>query len=418
MVIHTVEDGDTVYSISKQYGIPESRLVIDNALSPERKLIPGQTLVVSMPTRTDIVRGGDSIGSIAERNEISVLSLLQNNPTISASELKPSQTLNIMYDKSASKSILVHAYTGTAADSSIAKRLPYISVLAVQNATRMQEGKVIPTGNRAALLNEAKKYRVLPLLCIDGTDEYGKYGENTISQIISSPKISERFIQSAVDTAIIGGYGGIEIILPTAPGGDAYRFAELLLAMQGICEERGLHLASPWLPFFDIKPQTLENQINTVDLIPIWNFMYDDENTAAPAAPYTKAVELLGLNFIKKHASKLLLGIPTFGIDYTKSANGYRKQVVSVGDALLKATAPTLSAKFDDGSRTPYVDYTEDEHRFPVAHILRYEDARSYFEKFCLVDKFELGGVSIYSLENDAPILWQILNQRYEIAKY
>ena len=36
MIIHIVEAGDTVYSISKQYGIPASRLVIDNALIPER----------------------------------------------------------------------------------------------------------------------------------------------------------------------------------------------------------------------------------------------------------------------------------------------------------------------------------------------------------------------------------------------
>ena len=95
---------------------------------------------MSKPTRTDVVRGGDSIGSVAERNEISVLSLLQNNPTLSASELTPSQTLNIRYDKSESKPILVHAYTGAASDADIAKRLPYISLLSVQNAARLQNG--------------------------------------------------------------------------------------------------------------------------------------------------------------------------------------------------------------------------------------------------------------------------------------
>ena len=418
MIIHTVEDGDTVYSISKQYGIPESRLVIDNALIPERKLIPGQALLVSKPTRTDVVRGGDSIGSVAERNEISVLSLLQNNPMLSASELTPSQTLNIRYDKSESKPILVHAYTGAASDADIAKRLPYISMLSVQNAARLQNGEVTPMGNRAPLLAAAKKYRVLPFLCIESTDEYGRYGENAVSQILSSPDNTERFIQSAVNTAKSGGYGGVEVVLPPASGGDAYRFAELLLALEGVCEEQGLRLASPWMPFADIAPHILENQIDTADLTPIWSYLWDDEKSAAPAAPYAKTEALLGADFVPKHAAKLLLGIPTFGIDYTKSANGYRKRIVGAGDALLKANAPTLSAKFDDESRTPYVVYTEDEHRFPVEHILRYEDARSYFEKLGLVDKFGLGGVSVQSLEHDAPVFWQMLNQRYEIAKY
>ena len=418
MIIHTVEDGDTIYSISKQYSVPESRIVVDNALIPEKKLVPGQALIICKPTRVDTVRGGDNIDSVAARNEISVLSLLQNNPILSASELTPSQTLNIEYEKPKGKQMIVHAYTGAAPNEAIEKRLPYISLLSVQNAAKMQNGEISPLGNTSPLLTLAKQYRVLPVLCIESTDEYGRYNADFASRILSSPEATERFIQSAVSTAKAGGYGGVEIVMPPKDGGDDYRFAELLLAMQGICEEQGLILLSPWLPFAAGGPKQIENRIDTSDLTPIWSYVWDDEKSASPAAPYANLEALLGAEFLPKYANKLLLGIPTFGIDYVRSAGGYRKRVVSAGDGPQAASMPTLSASYDSESRTPYITYTEGERRFPTEHILRYEDARSYFEKLDLVDKFALGGVSVQSLEYDAPVFWQLLNQRWEVAKF
>ena len=36
MIIHTVSPSDTFYSIARQYGIPESRILTDNFLDPEK----------------------------------------------------------------------------------------------------------------------------------------------------------------------------------------------------------------------------------------------------------------------------------------------------------------------------------------------------------------------------------------------
>lgn len=114
MIIHTVSPSDTFYSIARQYGIPESRILTDNFLDPEKKLIPGQTLIISKPCKTCIVRGGDTLQSIAQKNSVSVLSLMQNNPQASGNTLTPSQTLNIEYDRTGAPQIIVHAYSGNA----------------------------------------------------------------------------------------------------------------------------------------------------------------------------------------------------------------------------------------------------------------------------------------------------------------
>ena len=114
MKIHTVERGESIRSVAELYGVPESRILFDNELDPHHRLYPGQTLIIGEPTRTDSVRGGDTLERIAKRNDTDVLTLLQNNPHLAAAGLVPSQPLNIAYDRKNSRCIPVHAYSDTA----------------------------------------------------------------------------------------------------------------------------------------------------------------------------------------------------------------------------------------------------------------------------------------------------------------
>ena len=159
MIIHTVTPSDTIYSISKQYGIPETRIITDNFLDPTKKLVQGQTLIISRPCKTCSVRGGDTLDSIAKENNTSVLSILQNNPHLNKNQLRPSQTLNLSYDRTNAHQIIVLAYTGDASMQMIEKYLPYISVLVLQNASRIDNGKVSLLQNTAPMVALAKKYR-------------------------------------------------------------------------------------------------------------------------------------------------------------------------------------------------------------------------------------------------------------------
>ncbi len=60
MQIHTVQPGDSIYSIAQEYNVPPSRIITDNTLESVTGLVVGQDLVILFPTVTHTVRTGDT----------------------------------------------------------------------------------------------------------------------------------------------------------------------------------------------------------------------------------------------------------------------------------------------------------------------------------------------------------------------
>lgn len=417
MKIHTVERGESIRSVAELYGVPESRILFDNELDPHRRLYPGQTLIIGEPTCTDSVRGGDTLERIAKRNDTDLLTMLQNNPHLAAAGLLPSQPLNIAYDRKENRCIPVHAYSGTAEETILRKRLPLVSVLSVQNAALLQSGRVqlLECAPRLAAL--AREYRTLPILCIEATDAYGRHDTGAAVQILSSPNLTERFIRSTLEAVKAGGFAGAELLIMPVPAGDGGRLTELLLALAGRFEECGLYLLAPWLPNLPQTDSMVKNRMDIADFVPIRNYLFDDGKSASPAAPLDRIEAALAADFVPKYAKKLLLGIPSFGIDYTQAAAGYRKRAVPA-EQICRTLAAPPDVHFDETTQTPFAVYTEDAYHCPVGHKLCYEDARSLAAKLAVVEKNGLCGISICSLAYDTPVLWQLLNQTYKVAKY
>ena len=413
MIIHIVTSGDTIYSISKEYSIPATRIITDNFLDPTEKLVPGQTLIISRPCQTCFVRGGDTLDSIAKRNHVSVLSILQNNPRLIEEKLRPSQSINLGYSKENTRQIIIAAYSGSASLSEIEKYLPYISVLTVQNVVKIEKGNVSLLLNTDAIVSLIKKYRALPILSLDCVSERGMWNGECVSNLLASPTYTENFIQNAVKVAKSNGFMGLELSMAGIATKDAYKFADMLLALDGLCKENELICTSPLFPVDGINPSE-ENVADIASLVPLWSYIWDDTTSAAPAAPYDRIAETLKDPNVRKYKEKILLGLPTFGIAYAGVGNRYQKQPIHASSGIILTQKNHVSAEFNERTRTPYVQYENNGER----HIVHYEDARSISEKLDLVDRLGLGGVNIMSLEYDSPVLWQILNQRYSIQKY
>lgn len=417
MIIHTVAKGDTIYSISKQYSIPESRIITDNFLNPTKTLAVGQTLIISRPSKIFSVRGGDTLASVAEKNGVSVLSLLQNNPHILSSGLFPSQTLNIKYDKDSLESIIVSAYTGSASRSSIESKLPYISMLHIQNAAYIHDGEINVLKNTEPIVSLAKQYKALPILSLDCTNESGKFNSEYLLAASNSPVSAEKFINSALNAIKSYGFSGIEIQMCSHDNSDRYRIYEMILALSGIIKEHGYLFFVPFLPEID-NADTAEVFGDIADFVPLWNYIWDDEANDSPASPINKITDALDEAAAINLTSKALLGIPTFGVEYSHSANINSKRITDASEGLRVTQNHHVSSEFDETAKTPFVRYSDRMRSGGIIKTLHYEDARSFSDKLDLINAYGLRGVNVMSLDYDAPVFWQILNQRFRIAKY
>ncbi len=99
MLIHTVVQGDTVFSIARKYAVSPVKIIENNGLSYPDHLIPGQKILILTPTRTYIVRGGDTVSKVCRRFGIKKQTLLSNNPALHGRQtLHAGTELVIRYD--------------------------------------------------------------------------------------------------------------------------------------------------------------------------------------------------------------------------------------------------------------------------------------------------------------------------------
>ncbi|MGF1504093.1 MAG: LysM peptidoglycan-binding domain-containing protein [Anaerolineae bacterium] len=99
--VHVVQAGDTLFSISQQYGVPVEALVATNGLASSAQIFTGQRLSVSAqgaaapvdPTRTHTVQAGETLFSIGQRYGVAVDALVRTNNLLSASSIYAGQVL-------------------------------------------------------------------------------------------------------------------------------------------------------------------------------------------------------------------------------------------------------------------------------------------------------------------------------------
>lgn len=65
MQIHVVQAGQTLYRLSRAYGVPIDDIASANELSPSQTLVIGQALVIPIVGRYYDVASGDTLASIA-----------------------------------------------------------------------------------------------------------------------------------------------------------------------------------------------------------------------------------------------------------------------------------------------------------------------------------------------------------------
>lgn len=130
---HVVAKGETLYSISRKYGITVAELCTENKITQSQVLKVGQKLVIpakALPTTESyIVAKGDTFYGIARRHNMTVDELLSLNKLKNSDTLKVGQVLKVPASTTTIANTIVstptieisdpRSYTGKKGDSSL-----------------------------------------------------------------------------------------------------------------------------------------------------------------------------------------------------------------------------------------------------------------------------------------------------------
>ena len=146
-ISHIVEKGDTLYSLSKKYGVSVDDLRSANAISGS-DLYAGQKLIIPakkndkrVTYESYTVKAGDTLYSIAKRSEITVDELRRLNLLDSSAVLKIGQNLKVPAQSGAAVQSDSAAQNAGASSSGIALSVPDTSSSARDNLSLIGSDK-------------------------------------------------------------------------------------------------------------------------------------------------------------------------------------------------------------------------------------------------------------------------------------
>lgn len=431
MTIHTVANGESVYSISRQYGVPVSRIITDNMLTNPGRLVVGQDLVILYPTQTHTVLGGESLAGIAAMYNTDIQTLYRNNPQLNGlPQIFPGQVLNISYETPPLGEILTNGYAYPFIDREVLRRtLPYLTYLSIFSYGIRPNGTLFPpVGGDEELIAIAREYGTAPLLVLTSLTEQGTFSSQLAREIIGSPVLSERVIEDIARIVTEKGYGGVDVDFEYIPGELAGDYADFVRRIND-------RLGDEYAVFVSLAPKYRSNQEGllygghdygglgaaadyTFLMTYEWGYTYGPPQAVSPINEVRRVVDYAVTEIPRE---KILLGVPNYGYDWALPYVRGETKAESLGNvaAVERALEKNVDIRYDTTAQAPYFTYYDRPETFSdaVQHIVWFQNARSTDAMLRLIREYGIAGMGVWNIMRYFPALWLVANSLYRIRK-
>lgn len=425
MVIHVVRPGDTLYSLSQEYGVALSLIALDNGLEIPQRLVVGQALVIRFPRVVHTVQRGETLSSIAREYDVTLRQLYQNNPALKGQPLIwPGETVVISYYQETGPEIGVNAYAYPYIDSALlSSALPFLTFLTPFTYGFTPTGALVPL-NDARLIAAARTHRVAPLMHLSTLTQEGGFSNELAHLILNDWETQAILITNIIATLREKGYRGLDVDFEYVFPEDAAAYAAFL----GNLTQRLNPLGYPVIAA--LAPKTSADQrgalyeghdfaaigtaVNEVFLMTYeWGYTYGPPMAVAPLPNVRQVVEYA---LTEIPAQKIWLGVPNYGYDWPLPfvQGQTRATSISSQQAVALARQYGVEIQYDSWAQSPWFRYTDER---GTMHEVWFEDARSIQAKLALIPEYRLTGAGYWNLMREFPQNWLVLSSLYKIRQ-
>ena len=424
MIIHTVSRGETLSQLAARYDVNIINLAADNGLSVNSQLVVGQALVIQIPDIVHTVQRGETLSSIAKAYGMTAIQLLRNNFRLGGiDKVTTGEEIIIRYkDENRARTFAVNSYAYPYIDIGLLRtQLPYLTYLTPFTYGISANGGLVPL-NDSELINTASEYGVNTLLHLSTLTEGGGFSSARASLIFGNEVLQNSLINEILATVEQKGYNGVDVDFEFINPEEKYDYIRFL-------QELRLKLNPIGLPLFSaLAPKTSDTQrgvlyeghdysgigaaVNFVLLMTYeWGYTYGPPLAIAPINSVRSVVEYA---LTRVSSSKIFLGIPTYGYDWTLPyvRGGAGAPSISPVEAVDLARRYGAEIMYDETAQSPWFRYTDNDGRL---HEVWFEDARSISAKLSLAQELDLFGLGYWNSMRDFPQNWVTLNANYNI---
>ncbi len=374
-----------------------------------------------------VVKSGDTVDSIAEEYGISVGSVVYNNQLVYPYPLAVGQALLLSSGETLAPSypawVNGYAYPFIQQDV-LNETLPYLSSLSVFSYGFNEEGDLIPpTLDDTFMIDAALMQGVRPVLTLTPIGPDGNFNNVLITSVVNSQAAKDNLLNNLLATVQDKNFQGVDIDFEYIRPEDRIPFADFVADVRNFLSPYGYHVSVALAPktsdtqaglLYEGKDYGLLGEAADSVLLMTyeWGYTYGPPMAVAPVDKVRQVVEYA---VTRIEPSKIDLGIPNYGYDWTLPfvQGSSRATTVSNQEAVRIAIEADVPIQFDEVAMSPFFRYEKD----GQLHEVWFEDVRSYQAKFSLLPEFGLRGMGYWQIMRFFRPNWLLLSDTFEIQK-
>jgi spore germination protein len=377
MQIHVVKKGETLWEISRRFGIPIDQIISVNELESPEKLVVGQALII--PT----------MAPVTAKPVIDV-----NAYTINTGE------------------------TGAEEIHEVGKDLTYWMPFAY----RMTATGGLEAVDDSAMIQAAIAERVVPVLCITNFSAT-EAGSTLAHTILSNNDIQERLLTNIITLMKEKGYRGINIDFENVLPADRVLYNQFLQRTVDRLHPEGYFVSTALAPKVSAEQKGLlyeahdyEAHGRIVDFVVLmtyeWGYRLGPPQAISPLNQIKRVLDY-AVTVIPR--DKIFFGFQIYARDWVlPHVPGTEAETFSQQEAVRRAVQHNVSIQYDETAQSPFFRYADDQGQ---THEVWFEDARSAQAKFDTVKNYKLRGISYWVLGYPYPQNWALLEDNFTIRK-
>lgn len=369
-----------------------------------------------------IVQPDDTIYSITRLFGITTAQLLLVNPFLAETGLVVGQTLRIPELENIRPIIEVNGYADpTISDEALEEALPYLTYLSVVGYDLRADG-TLSSINETMLIEAARQKGVAPLMVVSNIDRDGRFSPELAHTVLSDVMLYQTLINYIIATLKTKNYYGVNLNLTELYPNDYMFYAEFLQSLTKqlhplgyivvvaprisalIEEQEALAVVNSQLPFNSILDRLILRRTE-------WGCSYRQR-----AVSFIDELQQ-AIDFATQFVSslKILISIPN--CCYNFILTGQQSQLDSSlssaqADALVYQTNGVF--RIDPRSRTSHFTYVDNDGRF---HEVLCEIDTNFRAPIALVKTYHLGGMSFRNIDDFSKASFQNVSAMFEIRK-
>lgn len=378
MEIYVVKLGDTVDSIAGSHGIPVSSVIYNNQLAAPYPLAVGQALLLS-----------------------------SGNPSTSAYPA------------------WVNGYAYPFIQPNVLNEtLPYLSSLSVFSYGFTTDGELIPPIlDDSFMIDAALMEGVRPVLTLTPLGPDGNFNNALISSVVNNQTAKDNLLENLLAAVQAKNFGGVDVDFEYIRPEDRIPFADFVADVRNFLSPYGYHVSVALAPktsdtqagiLYEGKDYGLLGEAADSVLLMTyeWGYTYGPPMAVAPLNKVRQVVEYA---ITRITPSKIDLGIPNYGYDWTLPfVQGMsRATTVSNQEAVRIAIEAGVPIQFDEVAMSPFFRYEKNGQQ----HEVWFEDVRSYQAKFSLLPEYGLRGMGYWQIMRFFRPNWLLLDNTFQIRR-